>query len=194
MMIASNAFGGASLAATAPNFARRDGPALRSAAVATHPAPDTVLHPLSGPERSLSQLLTTFHLVLVVVDPFTHESAWLLVTAARVLETFRQADCRVGWLVAGDPDECRAFLGPNATEFNTFADADRTLIKALGLQFLPAIVHLGMDATVIDSAEGWHPAEWRRVTEGLAKMVHWKAPHIPGAKDPAPFPGTPALT
>lgn len=152
-----------------------------------------MLHPLSGPERTLSQLLTTFHLVLVVVDPFTHESAWLLVTAARILETFRQADCRVGWLVAGDADECRAFLGPNASGFNTFADADRSVIKALGLQYLPAIVHLGMDATIIDSAEGWHPAEWRRVTEGLAKMLHWKAPHVPAAKDPAPFSGTPAL-
>jgi hypothetical protein len=152
-----------------------------------------VLRPLNGPERPLSHYLTTFHLVLVVLDPFTHESAWLLPTAARILAIFAEADCRVGWLCAGDVDECRAFLGPHAQRFLTFSDPDRTFIKALGLEQLPAIVHLGLDATVIDAAEGWHPAEWRRVTDGLARMLHWKGPHLPAAGDPAAFPGTPAL-
>jgi hypothetical protein len=161
--------------------------------VASNPAPDTMLHPLSDPQRSLSDYLTMFHLVLVVLDPFTHESAWLLPSAVRILGTFRQADCRVGWLVTGDPAECRAFLGPNATEFNTFTDPDRAFVKALGLKQLPAIVHLGSDASVIDAAEGWHPAEWRRVTDGLARMLHWKGPQVPAPKDPAAFPGTPAL-
>jgi hypothetical protein len=162
--------------------------------VASNPAPDSVLHPLSGPPRELSHYLGMFHLVLVALDPFTHESAWLLASAVRILGTFRQADCRVGWLVTGDPDECRGFLGPHATEFNTFSDPDRAFVKALGLHQLPALVHLGMDASVIDSAEGWHPAEWRRVTDGLARMLSWKGPQVPAAKDPAPFPGTPALT
>jgi hypothetical protein len=141
----------------------------------------------------LSQYLTTFHLVLVAIDPYTHESAWLLPTAVRVLTTFGQADCRVGWLVAADAEDCRAFLGPYAQRFNTFADANREVIKALGLERLPAIVDLGLDATVIDAAEGWHPAEWRRVTENLARILRWKGPRIPEPGDPAPFEGTPAL-
>jgi hypothetical protein len=161
--------------------------------VATHPAPDTTLYPLSGPPQPLTNFLTTFQLVVVVLDPFTNESAWLLQSAVRILGTFRQADCRVGWVVTGDADECRGFLGQHATEFNTFSDPNRTFVKALGLEELPALVHLGMDASVIDSAEGWHPGEWRRVTEGLARMLHWKGPQIPAANDPAPFPGTPAL-
>jgi hypothetical protein len=152
-----------------------------------------VLRPLTGPDRPLSQYLTTFHLVLVVIDPFTLESSWLLDTAARVLNTFGQADCRVGFLVAGDAEEAKAFLGPHAERFLTFTDADRSIIRALGLSYLPAIVHLGHDSSVIDAAEGWHPAEWRRVTDGIARILSWKGPGIPTAQDPAPFPGSPAL-
>lgn len=159
----------------------------------THPPPDTVLRPLNGPERPLSQYLTTFQLVLVAIDPFTLESAWLLETASRILDAFGQADCRVGWLCASDPDECKAFLGPHAQRFLTFADPDRSFIKALGLEWLPAFVHLGMDATVIDAAQGWRPSEWRRVAEGLARILHWTPPPIPATGDPAPFPGTPAM-
>jgi len=161
--------------------------------VALNPPPDTILRPLNGPPRPLSQYLTTFHLVLVVLDPYTNESAWILETAGRVLTTFSPADCRVGWLVAGGPDECRAFLGPWAERFITFADPDREVIKALGLDRLPAVVHLGMDASVLGAAEGWRPAEWQAVTERLARVLSWKGPTLPAAKDPAAYDGTPAL-
>lgn len=161
--------------------------------MASNPPPDTILRPLNGPPRPLSQYLTTFHLVLVVLDPFTAESAWIIETAGRVLTAFSQADCRVGWLVAGDGDECRAFLGPWTQRFMTFSDPDREMIKGLGLERLPAIVHLGMDATVIAAAEGWHPRQWQAVTDELARMLHWKGPHLPVQKDPAPYDGTPAL-
>jgi hypothetical protein len=161
--------------------------------VASNPPPDTILRALNGQDRPLSQYLGMFHLVVVVVDPFTHESAWLLDTAARILDTFGQADCRVGFLVAGNAEEARAFLGPHTQRFLTFVDPDREFIKAVDLTELPALVHIALDASVIDCAEGWRPADWRRVTEGLARMVEWKAPNIPGPRDPAPFRGSPAL-
>ena len=161
--------------------------------MASHPPPDTILRSLNGPARPLSQYLTTFHLVLVALDPYTNESAWILDTATRVLTTFSQADCRVGWLVAGGPEECKAFLGPLAQRFMTFADPDREAIKGLGLERLPALVHLGMDATVIASAEGWHPREWQAVCEQLARILSWKGPSLPAPKDPAAYDGTPAL-
>jgi hypothetical protein len=141
----------------------------------------------------LSQYLTTFHLVMVVLDPFTNESAWILETAGRVLTTFSQADCRVAWLAAGTPEECREFLGPWADRFLTFADPDREAIKALGLERLPAIVHLGMDGSVVAAAEGWHPVTWQAVIDELAAMLQWKAPHLPAQGDPAPYVGSPAL-
>jgi hypothetical protein len=161
--------------------------------VASTPAPDTVLHPINAPARPLAQYLTTFHLVLVVLDPFTNESAWIIETAGQLLTVFSQADCRVGWLVAGDADECRAFLGPWADRFLTFADPDREMIKALELDRVPALVHLAMDGTLVASAEGWQPQAWQRVVDELARVLSWKAPKLPGPDDPAPYDGTPAL-
>ena len=159
----------------------------------TNPPPETTLRPLGGDPQPLAHFLTTFHLVVVVLDPFTLESAWLLETGARVLENFSQADCRVAWLVTAEPDDCREFLGPHARRFLTFSDPDREFVKALGLERLPALVDIGLDASVIDAAEGWRPADWRRVSERLERVLSWKGPTLPGAKDPAPFEGSPAV-
>jgi hypothetical protein len=161
--------------------------------VASNPPPDTILRPIQGKARPLSQFLTVFHLVLVVLDPFTNESAWIIETAGRILTEFIQSDCTVGWLVTGSPEECKAFLGPWAERFTTFSDPERTVVKSLGLESLPAIVHVGMDATVEAAAEGWHPREWAAVTDGVAHVVSWTGPYLPGPKDPAPYDGTPAL-
>ena len=150
--------------------------------------------PINGKPRTVKELLLMFHLVFVALDPFTYESAWILPTAARILTVFDQADCRVAWLVAGaTPEECRLFLGPWAEQILTFHDPDREAVKAFGLERLPALVHLGIDGTVVGAAEGWNPAEWRAVSDRLAKVMSWRAPAIPAPKDPAPFAGTPAL-
>ena len=162
--------------------------------MASDPPPELLLTPINGKPRSVRELLLMFHLVLVALDPFTNESAWILPTAARILTVFDQADCRVAWLVAGaTPEECRMFLGPWAEQMLTFADPDREAVKAFGLERLPALVHLGIDGTIVGAAEGWNPAEWRAVTDRLAKMMSWRAPAIPSPRDPAPFAGTPAL-
>lgn len=161
--------------------------------MASSPAPETMLRPLHGPGRPLSAYLGMFHLVLVVLDPFTNESAWILDTAGRVLDTFVQADCRVGWLVTATPEECEQFLGPWSRQFTTFADPDREIVKALGLGRLPALVHLAQDASLAGAAEGWLPPQWQAITDELAVVVGWKGPTIPGPKDPAPYEGTPAL-
>jgi hypothetical protein len=141
----------------------------------------------------VGQLLTTFHLLFVALDPFTHESAWLLETAARILQVFEQADCRVAWLVTATAEESRTFLGPWAEEIQTFADPDRAAIKEFGLERLPALVHVGMHGKLEGVAEGWHPLEWRAVTDRLAKVLSWQGPVTPGSKDPGPFEGSPAL-
>jgi hypothetical protein len=161
--------------------------------VTSDPPADLVLSPLKGKPRTLAQLLTTFHLLIVALDPFTDESAWILDTATRILHVFGQADCRVAWLVAGTPPECRQFLGPLAEEIMTFADPDRAAIKAFGLQRLPAILHIGMDGKIAAAAEGWDPMDWRRVTDELAQVTQWGAPKFPGPRDPGPFVGSPAL-
>ena len=161
--------------------------------MASDPPPDLELTPLNGPPRTVREWLTTFHLVFVAIDPYTNESAWLLPTAARVLLNFREADCRIAWLVAGEPEACRAFLGPLARDILTFSDPDLTAIKGFGLERLPALVHLGIDGTILGSAEGWDPFRWRAVTANLAKVMSWLPPVIPTPEDPGPFEGSPAV-
>jgi hypothetical protein len=161
--------------------------------VAKDPAGDLLLTPVNGQGRTVQQWLTTFHLLVIALDPYTNESAWILPTAARIIKTFEQSDCRVALLVAADDRDCRRFLGPMTDEVLTFADPDRTAVKELGLERLPAIVHLAMDGTIVNSAEGWQPLQWRNVTDHLGRILRWSAPTIPTLKDPGPFEGSPAL-
>lgn len=161
--------------------------------MATDPSPDLQLVPLGGAPLPIKAWLTTFHLVLVVIDPFTNESAWILPTAERLMHVYDDADCRVAWLVTCAPEEAEQFLGPLAKEFLTFVDPDRGVVKGLGLERLPALVHVLPDNTVAGAAEGWNPAEWRAVTERLSRDMGWSRPNIPSARDPRAFEGTPAL-
>jgi hypothetical protein len=161
--------------------------------VAVELPPDLVLTPLEGEGRTLREWLTTFHIALVALDPYTNESSWVLDTAARIIGIFRQADVRVGWLIAADADGARQFLGPLAREFFTLLDPQREAIKALGLERLPALVHIGQDLTVVGAAEGWDPAAWKVITDRLGHQMSWTRPVIPERGDPSPFSGTPAL-
>lgn len=162
--------------------------------MASDPPADLALSPIYGQARSVREWLTTFHLLLLVLDPYTNESSWVLPVAQRVVKTLEESDCRVAYLLTASADDCRRFLGPLAEDTLTFADPDRAAVKALGLERLPAVVHLAMDGTVGGAAEGWHPAEWRRVTHSLARTLQWAAPRMPAPKDPGPFTGTPALS
>src|SRR5882724_8150569 len=76
-----------------------------SADMATDPPPDLVLTPLNGEPRRVDDWVTLFPLALVVLDPYTYESAWLLDEAGRILSSFTAADVRVGWVVAATADE-----------------------------------------------------------------------------------------
>ena len=161
--------------------------------VPTDAPADVALAPLNGSAHPLEQWLTTFHLVLGALDPFTSESAWLLPTVARIFRVYDQADCRVAILVTCTADEARQFLGPYAQEFLTFADPDREAVKGFGLQRLPALVHVRQDLSLAGVAEGWHPEQWRELTARLSLAMSWSRPAIPGRGDPAPYDGTPAL-
>jgi hypothetical protein len=154
---------------------------------------DLALAPINGQSRTLPEWLTTFHIVVVALDPFTAESAWLLPTVARILRVYDDADCRVALLVTCTMDEARQFLGPYADEFLTFADPDRDAVKALDLERLPALVHIRQDLSIGGSAQGWHPKEWKAVTDELSRAMSWTKPLVPGPRDPAPYDGSPAL-
>ena len=154
---------------------------------------DLVLEPVDSDERTLGEWLTNFHMAAVVLDPYTHESAWILDTATRILRHFREADCRVVFIVAGTTDEARQVLGPLTEQVLTLCDADRALVKAAELEQLPAFVHLTPAGVLAAKAEGWDPAAWREVAVALAKRMSWTYPSIPAAGDPVAYPGSPAV-
>jgi hypothetical protein len=161
--------------------------------VALSPSPDITLAALDGDSRPLEEWLTTFHLASVVLDPYTNESAWILKTAARILDGFRGSDARVNFVLTCPASDARDFLGPLADEFLVYCDPDRSLVKGIGLKTLPAFVFLQTDGTVPAAAEGWNPAEWRAVADAIAAATAWTRPNLPTAGDPGPFHGTPAL-
>ncbi len=151
-----------------------------------------MLDPLGGEPLTMSDQVTMFHLVVVALDPYTYESAWLLETAGRILEEFYGADCRVAWLVTAGDADARAFLGPWAEKFLTFVDPDRSVVEALGIEEIPALVHVGNDLSVIGKADGWDPEQWRPITDNLAKMMSWSKPIFPKPGDPMAFAGSAA--
>ncbi len=121
---------------------------------------------LVGETRPLADWLTTFPLVAVVLDPFTHESAWIL-------------------------DDARRFLGTYADEFLTFTDPDLEVIRGIGIGATPAFALLRHDGTISAKAEGWSPQSWRKVAEAIVALTRWSRPMIPDAGDPAEFTGHP---
>ena len=160
--------------------------------MATDPPPDLILAPLNSDPKTVEAWVTLFPLVIVVLDPFTYESAWLLDEAGRILGLFTAADVRVGFVVTASADETRQFLGPWTDELLAFADPDRAAVKAFGLESLPALVHIDMAGKVAGVAEGWDPLAWRSVMDDLAGILSWSRPIIPGPGAPAPYPGSPA--
>jgi len=160
--------------------------------VATDPPADLALTPINGETKTIADWLTTFQLAVVVLDPFTNESAWILDTAGRVLVHFREADCRVAFIVTGTADEARQFLGPWTDKVLTFADPDRAVVRGLSLNELPAFLHIRGDRTVGAAAEGWDPEEWRKVADSLAENNSWSTPLIPEGGDPTPYAGSAA--
>ncbi len=152
---------------------------------------EMILDSIRGKGFPVRDWLTSFPLVMVVLDPFTNESAWILETAGKLLEHFQPSDVRTAFLLGADDDECRQFLGPWAERFLTFADPERKTITQLGLEQLPGLAII-QPTLEIQVADGWNPEGWHDLVSPLAKMLSWSLPLIPAPGDPAPFVGTPA--
>lgn len=157
---------------------------------------DLVLTPLVadglGKGRPLPEWLTTFHLASVILDPYTNESSWILRTATRILEQFRGSHARINLVVTAGAAEAKAFLGPLTERFLVFCDPDRSLVRGIGLDELPAFVFIRVDGAVVASAQGWSPDDWRDVAETIAHATSWSTTTIPAPGDPSPFRGSPA--
>ena len=151
---------------------------------------DPELDPIAGEPRPFSDWLTTFPMLVAAIDPYTHESSWLLDTIHRVFHHFRGAGVRVAWLATGPTDGVAKFLGPYAEEFLTFSDPDYSAVKALGLSTLPSLALVRQDGEVVAVSEGWDPAGWADVARAASQITDWTPLTIPGPGDPAPYAGT----
>ena len=162
--------------------------------VATDPSTQLTIATIDGAEQTLSQWLTTFNLLAVVIDPYTYESGWIIPTADRIFAHYEEADIRCAFLVTGDGDGARQYLGKYADSWLALTDENREFVVSLSLQRLPALIHIGQDGSLVGSAEGWDPAEWRSVLDGVEEAMAWRSkPLLPTSQDPGAFDGTPAL-
>jgi hypothetical protein len=154
------------------------------------PDPNVKLTSLKGVTRTLDDWSTIFHLCLVILPPRPEASAWIPV-ARRVFRTFRDADCHTAFCVVGSDEIARRIVGDAVAEAIVFIDPDGALVASLGIERLPAFVHLRQDTTLVAAAEGWDAREWQAVAREVGKAMAWTVPEVAGPGDPAPTPGWP---
>lgn len=158
--------------------------------VANNPDPSLELTTTKGSTRTLDDWATMFHLVLVVL-PDRPEGNRFVEPIKRIFAQFGDADCRTAIVVPSTPAIATRILGPLEDESIVFVDPDKVLVKSLGLERLPALVHLRQDTSLVDAAEGWDPDQWQRVADGAAKAMAWTSPDVRTVRNPPATAGWP---
>ena len=102
--------------------------------MATAPPLDIELTDLAGDSYALADRLTTFPMAVVVVDPYTYESSWILDTARRIFAEYAAADVRVCFCVTADTEGAASFLGPVADEIYFAAMGTLLRLKPLPVE------------------------------------------------------------
>ncbi len=141
-----------------------------------------------GGSRTLDDWTTMFHLCLVVLAPTPAGSAWIPV-AQRIFATFGDADCHCAFVIPGNHQVAERLLGDVESKILTFVDPNLELVHGLGLERLPAFVHLRQDTALVASAEGWDPRAWQQVAREVGAAMAWTVPEVAGPDDPRPTPG-----
>jgi hypothetical protein len=158
--------------------------------MAKNPDPTLKLTTNTGVTRTLDDWSTMFHLCLVILPERPEASAWLPV-AERIFAVFGDADCHTAFVVTGPEVVAERIITRNESRAMVFLDPDKELVRSLGLERLPAFVHLRQDTSLVAAAEGWDPREWQRVAREVGKALAWTYPEVSGPGDPPPFEGWP---
>ena len=158
--------------------------------MAKNPDPALKLTTSKGITRTLDDWATMFHLCFVVLPARTEASVFVPI-GERIFATFGDADCHTAYVVTGPPSVAERLLGDSASAEMVFVDPDLELVGSLGLERLPAFVHLRQDTSLGASAEGWDPKEWQRAAREVAKAMGWTVPEVSGKGDPPKFEGWP---
>jgi hypothetical protein len=161
---------------------------LGSPAVAQNPDPTLQLTSITGVTRTLDDWATMFNLAIVLLPARPEASAWVPVID-RMYATLGDSDVRTIVCVAANASITRRIIGDAADRWLTFCDPDQALATALGLERLPAFVHLRQDTSLVEAAQGWSVSEWQRVADDVAKKEHWTSPRIAAPGNPRATPG-----
>jgi hypothetical protein len=170
--------------------ASRETCALACLAVAQNPDPTLALTSLKGVTRTLDDWATVFNLAVVLLPARPEAGKWVTVID-RIYRTFGDSDVRTTICVSSTPAITRRILGAAADQWLVFADPDELLANSLGLERLPAFVHLRQDTSLVTAAQGWSPTEWQKVANEMARTQNWTTPVVTGAGNPPPTPGWP---
>jgi len=158
--------------------------------MAQNPNPQLSITSYKGVTRTLDDWATVFNLAIIVL-PDRPEGATFVPVIDRIFRTFGDSDVRTIVCVPTTPAITARILGDDVTRWLVWCDPDRTFVEGLGLERLPAFVHLRQDTTLVAAAQGWSPTEWQRVADEIAKHEHWTSPVVSGPGNPAPTPGWP---
>jgi len=158
--------------------------------VAQNPNPQLAITSYKGVTRTLDDWATVFNLAIIVL-PDRPEGAQFVPVIDRIFATLGESDARTIVCVPSTPAITKRILGDSVDDWLVWCDPDRALATSLGLERLPAFVHLRQDTSLVTAAQGWSPTEWQRVANEIAKQTHWTAPIVAGRGDPAPTPGWP---
>lgn len=156
--------------------------------MAQNPDPTLPLTSIKGVTRTLDDWATVFNLAVVVL-PFRPEAAQWIPVIDRLYATLGDSDVRTTVCFPANAIITRRILGDLPDRYLTFCDPDQALAKGLGLERLPAFVHLRQDTSIANIAQGWSVSEWQRVADAIAVHQHWTAPMVAHASNPAPTPG-----
>ena len=168
----------------------RGGTRLASRPVAKNPDPLLPITSYLGKTRTLDDWATVFNLAIVVL-PDRPEGASFVPVIERIFATFGDSDVRTIVCVPTTPAIAKRILGDDIDRWLVWCDPDRAFVESLGLERLPAFVHLRLDTTLVGAAQGWSPSEWQKVADEIARHEHWTSPLVSGKGDPAPTPGWP---
>ncbi len=158
--------------------------------MAQNPDPALTLTSVKGVTRTLDDWATVFNLAIVLLPARPEAAAWVPVIE-RIYATFGDSDVRTTICVAANAAITRRIIGDAADRWLVFCDPDEALAKGLGLERLPAFVHLRQDTSLVTAAQGWSPTEWQKVADEIARTKHWTSPIVTGAGNPPPTPGWP---
>lgn len=158
--------------------------------MAQNPNPQLQITSYKGVTRTLDDWATVFNLAIVVL-PDRPEGASFVPVIDRIFSTFGDSDVRTIVCVPTTPAIAKRILGDNVDRWLVWCDPEKAFVESLGLERLPAFVHLRQDTSLVTAAQGWSPTEWQKVADAIAKHGHWTSPVVSGPGNPDPTPGWP---